>query len=287
MKSYLPEFHLTKATSLKHALDIISTSTITPIAGGTDIMVLLDAGKLPPGNFLDINSIDSLKNITEDGDYIYIGALNTFTDIRENNLCQQYFPMMCEAGRWSGARAIQNRGTIGGNICNASPAGDTPPALLCYDAEIELSCVDGTRWINYHEFHLDYKKLEKKPHELLTQIRIKKTNPNRFELYQKVGTRLAQAISKICFAGLIEFDADKRVKKVRLSWGAMGPYVLRSFKVEDFICGNKIDDALIESSVKKLGQELSPIGDIRSSADYRKRVAMNLLKHFLITSKGH
>lgn len=286
MRSYLPEFQLTQAASLQHALEALNSSTARPIAGGTDIMVLLDAGKLPPGNFIDITTIESLKNIEDDGDYIYIGALNTFTDIRENHLCQQYFPMMCEAGRWSGARAIQNRGTIGGNICNASPAGDTPPALLCYDAEIELSSVDGIRWINYDKFHLDYKKLEKKPNELLTRVRIKKTNPDRFELYQKVGTRLAQAISKICFAGLIEFDGEKKVQKIRLSWGAMGPYVLRSFQTEDVIIGNKIDDALISLAEKELSQELAPIGDIRSTAGYRKKVAINLLKHFLKTSKG-
>ena len=192
MKSYLPEFELTQATTLEHALEVLGTETISPIAGGTDLMVLLDVGKLPPGKFLDINSIDALKNIDEDQDHIYIGALSTFTDIRNNHLCQKYFPMMCEAGRWSGAKAIQNRGTIGGNICNASPAGDTPPALLCYDAEVELSSTERVRWLPYHELHLDYKKLTKKSSELLTRIKIPKSKPHRFEHYEKVETRLAR-----------------------------------------------------------------------------------------------
>ncbi len=286
MKSYLPEFELTQVTTLQAALEALNEQTISPIAGGTDLMVLLDAGKLAPGRFLDINSIEALKQIEEDDQFIYIGALATFTDIRTNELCQRYFPMMCEAGRWSGAKAIQNRGTIGGNVCNASPAGDTPPALLCYDAQIELSSTDGIRWVEYSQFHLDYKKLEKKPNELLTRIKIPKTTLDRVEHYEKVGTRLAQAISKICFAGLIEFDENKNLKKVRLAWGAMGPYVLRSTVTEDFLVGVKLTDESIAGAISEFNKELSPIGDIRSTAEYRKKVAMNLLNHFLHQAKG-
>ena len=285
MKSYLPEFELTQVTTLQGALEILDSENISPIAGGTDLMVLLDAGKLRPGKFLDINSIEALKHIEEDDQFIYIGALNTFTDIRTNELCQRYFPMMCEAGRWSGAKAIQNRGTIGGNICNASPAGDTPPALLCYDAQVELSSTEGIRWIEYSQFHLDYKKLDKKSNELLTRIKIPKTNLDRFEHYEKVGTRLAQAISKVCFAGLIEFDQAKTVQKIRLAWGAMGPYVLRSSLTEDFLLGNKLTDEIISGALGELNKELSPIGDIRSTAEYRKKVALNLLNHFLHQAK--
>lgn len=287
MKSYLPEFELTQATTLERALEILNSEAVSPIAGGTDLMVLLDAGKLPPGKFLDINSIDSLKTIDEDEAHIYIGALSTFTDIRNNPLCQQYFPMMCEAGRWSGAKAIQNRGTIGGNICNASPAGDTPPALLCYDAEVELSSTEGVRWLPYHELHLDYKKLAKKPNELLTRIKIPKSDPHRFEHYEKVGTRLAQAISKICFAGLIEFNDDQTIQKIRLAWGAMGPYVLRSKTTENLLTGEKISDELISKVLNALDDELTPIADIRSTAEYRKKVAINLLNHFLNQAKAH
>ena len=281
MKSYLPDFDLISATSLEDVLLKLNKEKITPIAGGTDLMVLLDAGKLPPGKFIDINQLPSLKIIEEDADYIYIGALCTFSDIRNNPLCQNYFPMMGEAARWSGAKAIQNRGTIGGNICNASPAGDTPPALLSYDAEIELSSVDGVRWISYDEFHYDYKKMKKNPNELLTRISIPKTNPERYEWYQKVGTRLAQAISKICFAGLIEFSEDKEVKKIRLAWGAMGPYVLRSKKTEQILMGQKITPQLISKALTELNTELNPIDDIRSTGTYRKKVALNLLEHFL------
>ena len=281
MKSYLPEYELTQASTLEDALTKLNSDKISPIAGGTDLMVLLDAGKLPGGKFLDINNISSLKNIDEDETHIYIGALCTFTDLRENKLVQQNFPMVCEAGRWSGAKAIQNRGTIGGNICNASPAGDTPPALLCYDAEVELSSIDGVRWLSYDEFHLDYKKLSKKPNELLTRIRMPKSNPKRIEHYQKVGTRLAQAISKICFSGLIELDEKKDVQKIRLAWGAMGPYVLRSKQTESVLLGKALTKDQISNAIKTLEAELTPIDDIRSSADYRKKVASNLLSHFL------
>ena len=287
MKSYLPEYSLTQATTLEGALEILNTQDILPFAGGTDIMVLLDAGKLSSKNFLDINSLDSLKLIEEVDDNIFIGALCTFSDIRENTFCQKYFPMMCEAGRWSGAKAIQNRGTIGGNICNASPAGDTPPALLCYDAQVELSSAEGVRWLSYHDFHLDYKKLAKKPNELVTRIKIPKTNSTRFEHYEKVGTRLAQAISKICFSGLIDFNEDKSVQKIRLAWGAMGPYVLRSIKTETILINQVLSDENINAALLELSKELIPIGDIRSTAKYRSKVAQNLLKHFLYAARDN
>ena len=281
MKSYLPEYELTQASTLEDALTKLNNEKISPIAGGTDLMVLLDAGKLPGGKFLDINNISSLKSIDEDETHIYIGALCTFTDLRENKIVQQNFPMVCEAGRWSGAKAIQNRGTIGGNICNASPAGDTPPALLCYDAEVELSSIDGVRWLSYDEFHLDYKKLAKNKNELLTRIKMPKSNPKRKEHYEKVGTRLAQAISKICFAGLVELDEKNTIQKIRLSWGAMGPYVLRSKQTETSLIGKKLTKSNIADAIKVLESELKPIDDIRSNAEYRKKVASNILNHFL------
>ena len=118
---------------------------------------------------------------------------------------------------------------------------------------------------------MDYKKTDKKPNELLTRIKIPKTSDNRFEHYEKVGTRLAQAISKICFAGLVEFNEDKTIKKIRLSWGAMGPYVLRSKNTENFLIQTKLNDESIKGALAELDKELCPIGDIRSTAPYRKK----------------
>jgi len=287
MSSYLPDFNLSSVKNLNDALEKMANAKITPIAGGTDIMVLLDAGKLPKGDFLDIGKIHELKTIQESGEDIIFGALCTYTDIRESTYVRNFFPMMAEGARWSGAIAIQNRGTIGGNICNASPAGDTPPALLCYDAKIELTNIHGSRWVNYDEFHLGYKKTIKQPNELLTRIKIKKTNPNRIEEYKKVGTRLAQAISKICFSGLIELGPEKEIQKARLAWGAVGPYVLRSKETETILLGRKLSDNIIKDAVKQLDQEISPISDIRSNAEYRKKVCLNLLNHFLHQIKGH
>jgi len=198
-------------------------------------------------------------------------------------LCEE-FPMLCQAASETGGLAIQNRGTLGGNIVNASPAADSPPALLAYDAQIEMISRNGARWIPYHAFHQGYKQMDIRPDELLSRIRLERKTFGRIQYYRKVGTRKAQAISKVCFAATAQVR-DDQILETRIALGSVAPIPLRCFKTEAVLRDRKLDQTTIEDGKNELARELSPIDDIRSTRDYRLRVSLNLLQDFL-TSLG-
>src|SRR5207237_10832664 len=173
-----------------------------PFAGGTDLMVLLEAGKLPHKSYVNIWNLKELRGIEVSDDHVTLRALTTYTEVQAHSVLREEFPMLCQAAKETGGIAIQNRGTIGGNIANASPAADSPPALLAYDAELELLSRSGTRRIPYAEFHRGYKQMDLRADELVTAIHLPRGPQTRVHYYRKVGTRRAQAISKVCFAGV-------------------------------------------------------------------------------------
>ena len=193
---------------------------------------------------------------------------------------QSEFPLLCSAARETGSIATQNRGTLGGNIVNASPAADSPPALLVYDADVELVSERGVRWLPYHGFHTGYKQMQIAPDELLRTIRLPRRAQQWKQYYRKVGTRKAQAISKVCFAGTARME-NGIVRDIRIALGSIAPIVLRGVKTETVIRENKITPELIAAAMEILVPEIAPIDDIRSTARYRLRVAQNLLDEFL------
>ena len=209
-----------------------------------------------------------------------LGALTTNTEIQRHPALQAEFPLLCSAARETGSIATQNRGTLGGNIINASPAADSPPALLVYDAELELVSERGARWVPYHGFHTAYKKMNLSPDELLRAVRLPRRAAKWRQHYRKVGTRRAQAISKVCFAGaaLIENGV---VADIRIALGSVAPIVLRAVKTEDALRGARITPAVIATVKDTLAHEIAPIDDIRSTARYRLHVAQNLMAEFL------
>src|SRR5437870_6117561 len=172
-------------------------------------MVLLEAGKLPHKNYLNIWNLSELRGIEVSDAYVSLGALTTYTEVHNHEILRAEFPMLCQAAKETGGIAIQNRGTLGGNIVNASPAADSPPALLAYDAELELVSKQGQRRIRYSSFHTGYKQMDIQPDELLRAIRLPRTKASLTHYYRKVGTRKAQAISKTCFAGVGRMSADR------------------------------------------------------------------------------
>src|SRR5688572_15888222 len=202
MRSYVPDYRLTTPRSLEAALSLLADEpgVWKPFAGGTDLMVLLEAGKLTHRNYINIWRLDELRGVHANDDHVTLGALTTYTDVQANPILQSEFPMLCQAAGETGGLAIQNRGTLGGNIVNASPAADSPPALLAYDAEVELVSTQGSRWLPYQGFHTGYKQMLIRPDELLTRIRLPRQTTGATHYYRKVGTRKAQAISKVCFA---------------------------------------------------------------------------------------
>ena len=282
MRSYIPAYDLRVPASLSEALALLShePGVWQPFAGGTDLMVLLEAGKLPHKRFLSVTKLDDLRGIEVTADEVILGALTTYTEIQMHPLLREEFPLLCAAARETGSIATQNRGTLGGNIVNASPAADSPPALLVYDAEIEFISARGVRWLPYHGFHTGYKEMQLAADELLRAIRLPRRFKSWRQYYRKVGTRKAQAISKVCFAGaaLVENGA---IRDVRIALGSVAPIVLRAAKTEDALRGCRITPAAVSKAKENLAREIAPIDDIRSTARYRLRVAQNLLEEFL------
>jgi CO/xanthine dehydrogenase FAD-binding subunit len=283
MRAYLPSYQFITPQDLVEALSILTreAGVWKPFAGGTDLMVLLEAGKLPQKNYLNIRDLNELRGIEVTEARVTIGALTTYTEIQTNPVLQNEFPMLCQAASETGGLAIQNRGTLGGNIVNASPAADSPPALLAYDAELELVSLDGLRCVPYQGFHTGYKQMNISPDELLTRIRLPRKTKDLTHYYRKVGTRKAQAISKVCFAAVVGTDAGA-VKDIRIALGSIAPIPLRCTKTEDALRGQRIDQLLLEIGKRELAQEIAPITDIRSTKDYRLRVSLNLLEDFLM-----
>jgi CO/xanthine dehydrogenase FAD-binding subunit len=283
VRAYLPDYELRAPKSLDQALELMAhePGVWRAFAGGTDLMVLLEFGLLKHRNFLSIWKLDELKGIEVTPEHIHVGALVTYTQIQRDETIKREFPLLVAAARETGGFAIQNRGTLGGNIVNASPAADTPPALLVYDAEIELVSASGARWIEYRDFHTGYRQTLMHEDELLRRIRLRRRTHDLKTYYRKVGTRKAQAISKVCFAAGARLRGDGRLGDVHIGMGSVAPVVLRCTRTEELLRDQKPDEATIKAARASLLEEIAPIDDMRSTAQYRLRVAANLLADFL------
>ena len=285
MRGYVPSYQLISPASLKDALEVLARDpgVWKPFAGGTDLMVLLESGKLPHKNYVNIWNLKELRGIEVSDSHVTMGALTTYTDVQTNTVLRDEFPMLCQAARETGGLAIQNRGTLGGNIVNASPAADSPPALLAYDAELELVSTSGSRWLPYQGFHTGYKSMLIQPNELLTRIRLPRSPGALKDLrhyYRKVGTRKAQAISKVCFAASARIHGAQ-LADLRIALGSVAPIPIRCVATESALRNQRLDRATIEKGKQVLAKEIAPIDDIRSTRDYRLQVALNLLEDFL------
>jgi CO/xanthine dehydrogenase FAD-binding subunit len=282
MRAYLPAYNLVSSGNLNDTLDLLAREpgVWQLFAGGTDLMVLLEAGKLAHRNYLNIWNLKELRGFEITDREITLGALTTYTDVQTNKILRAEFPMLCQAASETGGLAIQNRGTLGGNIVNASPAADSPPALLAYDAEVELVSASGARWVPYQSFHIGYKQMIIKPDEVLTRIRLNRRTKTLRHYYRKVGTRKAQAISKVCFAGVAQIAGDL-IDDARIVLGSVAPVPLRCVRTEVVLRGARVDAALTAAAQAELAREITPIDDIRSTGRYRLQVALNLLKDFL------
>ncbi|HEY1404426.1 MAG TPA: FAD binding domain-containing protein, partial [Pyrinomonadaceae bacterium] len=223
MRAYLPDYRLRAPKTLSDALELMTreAGVWRAFAGGTDLMVLLEFGALQHKNFLSIRHLPELQGIKVTPLEVTLGALTTYTQIQRDETMQREFPLLCAAARETGGIAIQNRGTLGGNVVNASPAADSPPALIVYDAVLEFVSTRGTRRLPYHSFHTGYKQMDMRADELLSRIVLPRTTRDLKTYYRKVGTRKAQAISKICFAAGARLGSDGRIKDARLGLGSV------------------------------------------------------------------
>jgi xanthine dehydrogenase small subunit len=256
-----------RPASLADALAILRDEERVPIAGATDVYVALNFGTLEARRFLDIWKLDELRGITVRDDTLVIGALTTYAALIRSRDVNQRVPMLVDASRLVGGPQIQNRGTIGGNIANASPAGDTLPVLAAADAMLVLRSAGGERRVAFNEFFTGYRATVRRPDELIAAVEIPRVEGRQW--FRKVGTRAAQAISKIVMAAV-------RAPEPRIAVGSVAPTVIRLPATERALAGG----ASIDDAASILGGEIAPIDDVRSTESYRRQVAMNLLRRF-------
>ncbi len=269
MKTAISGLDVRSAASLGEALAILRNDQRTPIAGATDLYVALTFGTLEPRRFLDIWPVNELREISMKGSTLVIGALATYTSLIRSPLVVEHLPMLVEASRQVGGLQIQNRGTIGGNVANASPAGDSLPVLAAVDAVVVLMGADGERRVPITKFYTGYRATVMRPNELIVAIEIPPVEGRQW--FRKVGTRAAQAISKIVVAGV-------RARVPRIAFGSVAPTVVRVPETERSLAAG----ASIDEAARVLSREIVPIDDLRSTAEYRMRVATNLLRRFWI-----
>lgn len=282
MRSDPGDYELIAPGSLPSVLSLLADEPgqWLPIAGGTDVMVQFAAGKLSSRKLVSIWNLPELQGIHVSADEVNIGAGCTYTELREHELIVREFPLLGRAARWTGGVANQNRGTLGGNIVNASPAADSLPALLVYEAELILVSVRGERRVPYVGFHSGYKKMNLASDELIRFVCLRRKFSGYLHYARKVGARNAQAISKVCVAALGRLDRGA-VADVRIALGSVAPVPLRLTKTEQAIRGTAIDRELLDLAKKSAATEIQPIDDIRSTAKYRAAVAGNLVVDFL------
>jgi len=282
MRADPAEYELIAPGNLPAVLSLLASEpgVWLPIAGGTDVMVQYAAGKLAARRLVSVWNLQELRGVEVLGEEIRIGAGCTYTDLRQQEVVAGEFPLLASAARWTGGIANQNRGTIGGNIVNASPAADSLPALLVYDAELLLVSVRGERRMPHGDFHTGYRETRLASDELVRAIHVKRQFSEYYAHARKVGARNAQAISKVCFAGLGKLT-NGVVADVRLAMGSVAPVPMRLTATEKLLKGRQIDRAVVELAKTAAASEVRPIDDIRSTARYRAAVAGNLVAEFL------
>jgi len=276
---------LVTPTSLAEAFELLATDAWRPIAGGTDLMVAITGELGPiPERVLDLGRLEALSGIDLEGDALAIGATTTWTEIRRSALCTIHAPALVEAAATIGAAQIQNRGTIGGNVVNASPAGDSLPVLLAMDAEMVVGGARGERSVPSSAFWPAYRRTALAPDELLLRVRLPLAAARQVR-FRKVGTRRAQAISKVVMS--LAWREDGGVwRDVRLALGSVAATPVRATETEAVLEGAAPRRTTADHAAATLRSELQPIDDVRSTAEYRRAVAARVLHRLLRDAGG-
>jgi len=285
MRSALSTLELVRPRTLAAALatlhDSLANGRLTPLAGGTDLFVYLNAGTQAGRRFLDLTPLAELRGIRAGRDGVRIGALATFREIRTHAVLRRRFPALVAAASEIGAWQIQSRATIAGNIANASPAGDSLPVLLAHEAVVRVRSVRGERAIEFGRLYRGYRDLDLAADELITAIELPEPPRGAFPFFRKVGTRRAQSISKVVFCGLATRGRGGALESVRLAFGSVAPVPMRALHAELALAGRAPDAAAAAAAREALAQDIAPIDDIRSDREYRMTVAGNLIEQFL------
>jgi CO/xanthine dehydrogenase FAD-binding subunit len=280
-----PEPPIDVPRRLFEAYERLAAAPATPIAGGTDVMVRI-TGEIgaPPERLLDLSHVEELRGITLEAGGLVLGARTTYTDIRRSALVRAHLPTLVEAAATIGAIQIQNRGTLGGNIANASPAGDTLPILLATDAMILVGGQRGEREIAAKDFFVAYRKTALAPDELILHVRFPLPAGRQLR-FRKVGTRRAQAISKVVLAASWRDGGHDGWSDVRVAFGSVAATPIRAVATERVLEGSSPTPQVADDAAEAVAAELEPIDDVRSTAEYRRTVAARIL-HRVVREAG-
>lgn len=282
MRSEPAEYEFVAPASLHAAVSLLAEQPKAwlPIAGGTDVMVQFAMGTLAARKLLSIWDLPELRRVEILPHEVAIGACCTYSDLRRRETISREFPLLARAASWTGGIANQNRGTLGGNIVNSSPAGDSLPALLAYEAELILVSARGERRVAYRDFHTGYKKMDLAADELIRAVCLRREFSGYVSYARKVGARDAQAIAKVCIAALGRVEKGL-IEEVRIALGSVAPTPIRLTETELMLRGKRLDEAAVALARKTAASETRPIDDIRSTARYRAAVVSNLVGEFL------
>lgn len=254
-------------------------------AGGTDLLVQMRSRMANPSSLICLERIEDLRGIGEEGGFIRIGAGSTHAQLLESALVRQHLPVLAQALEVLGSPPIRNMGTIGGNICTASPAGDTLPPLYALDAEVELRRQDGGRRMALKDFIVGPGQTRIDKREVLAEVWVPKADAYNLQHYEKVGQRSALAVSIASLAALLRVSSAGLVEKVRLAWGSVGPTIVTCLAAEQALVGEKLTLESLQQAAALVRQTVAPISDVRADATYRRTLAGNLLLRLLELSR--
>lgn len=263
---------------LDEALEILEkhADRVRILAGGTDLILQLRKARKVEGMLLNIFSVDELRYIRLENEFIRVGALTDFHTIAQSPIIQKHAPVLAEASGRVGSIQIMNKASIGGNIVNASPAADSLPALYVLDTILTLRSKKSERKIPIISFYKGYKVLDLMPNELLVEISFKPMKDNQIASFFKHGLRQGDAISVVNGAILLEFQPlTKEIIDARIALGAVAPTVVRAKDAEEFLKGRKLDENIIAKTSEAVISSISPIDDVRGSAAYRVEMCKN------------
>lgn len=270
----LPKFNYHKPKDLNEALKLLrELKDAKPIAGGTDLMVDMKIGRMKTGNLIDISNLKELRKIEFHKDNVIIGAAVTLQEIINDERIRREIPILAEAAESMGSWQIRNVATIGGNICNASPAADMAPPLMVLNSKLKISSINGDRIIPVEKFFKGPRQTELMAEEILTEIIVPRESCNAGMKFMKIGRRRAHTLSIVATAVAVRTTEDK-IEYVRIALNSIAPTPIRAYKTEEELIGSRIDE--VDVKVKKLTEEIKPISDVRASAEYRREMAVKI-----------
>ena len=253
------------------------------LAGGTDLGLYVTKRKMHLETIIQVTEVPELSSITIDSDSVSIGAAVTYSEVLEK--LTAYYPSFCEMLLRLGSRQIRNSGTIGGNLVNASPIGDSPPSLVALGAKVVISSQSGDREMPLDKFFLDYRKTALQSDEILKTIIIPRLNQNLFFRTYKLSKRFDQDISSVCAAYCLRLNGEQ-VTDIRICYGGMAATPRRAYGAENFLRLKKWQKDTVESAMLELAKDYTPMTDFRGTADYRSVASQNLLLRFYLESTG-